>query len=52
MMGEHKVRIAAVARATELSRTTITLLYKETEQKFDPESDDRLRRLFNFQVGV
>ena len=33
MMGEHKMRIADVARETGLSRATVTLLYKETAQK-------------------
>ena len=28
MMGEHKMRIADVARETGLSRATVTLLYK------------------------
>ena len=35
MMGEHKMRIADVARETGLSRATVTLLYKETAQKVD-----------------
>ncbi len=51
MMGEHKMRIADVARKTGLSRATITLLYKETAQKVDLESIEKLCLLFECQVG-
>ena len=46
MMGEHKLRIADVARETGLSRATVTLLYKETAQKVDLDALDKLCRLF------
>ncbi|MBM7424075.1 helix-turn-helix domain-containing protein [Spongiibacter marinus] len=51
MMGEHKMRIADVARETGLSRATVTLLYKETAQKVDLEALDKLCVLFNCDVG-
>ncbi|WP_456085539.1 helix-turn-helix domain-containing protein [Marinobacterium lutimaris] len=51
MMGEHKMRIADVARATGLSRATVTLLYKETAQKVDLEAIEKLCRLFECQIG-
>lgn len=51
MMGERKMRIADVARATGLSRATITLLYKETAQKVDLHALETLCRLFECQVG-
>ena len=51
MMGEHKMRIADVARATGLSRATITLLYKETAQKVDLQAIEKLCLLFECQVG-
>ncbi len=51
MMGEHKMRIADVSRETGLSRATITLLYKETAQKVDLESIERLCLLFDCDVG-
>ncbi|CCK74851.1 transcriptional regulator [Oleispira antarctica RB-8] len=38
MMSEHKMSIAEVARETDLSRATVTLLYKETAQKVDLEA--------------
>lgn len=51
MMGEHKMRIADVAREAGLSRATITLLYKETAQKIDVEALDKLCRLFECEVA-
>nr|WP_245929700.1 helix-turn-helix transcriptional regulator [Leucothrix pacifica] len=33
LMGERKMRISDVMRETDLSRTTVTLLYKETALK-------------------
>ena len=49
-MGEHKMRIADVARETGLSRNTITLLYRETAQKVDLEAIDKLCILFNCEL--
>ncbi|WP_305909728.1 helix-turn-helix transcriptional regulator [Methylomarinum sp. Ch1-1] len=51
MMGEHKMRIADVARETGLSRATVTLLYKETAQKVDLEALDKLCELFDCGIG-
>lgn len=51
MMGEHKMRIADVARETGLSRATVTLLYKETAQKVDLNTLDKLCELFNCSIG-
>lgn len=51
MMGEHKMRIADVAREAGLSRATVTLLYKETAQKVDLEAIERLCLLFECQIG-
>jgi putative transcriptional regulator len=50
-MGEHKMRIADVARKTGLSRVTVTLLYNETAQKVDLEAIEKLCALFECQVG-
>ena len=47
MMGEHKMRIADVARETGLSRVTTTLLYKETAQKVDLEDIEQICVLFD-----
>ncbi len=38
LMGERKMRISDVMRETGLSRTTVTLLYKETALKVDLEA--------------
>ena len=51
MMGEHKMRIADVARETGLSRATVTLLYKETAQKVDLETIEKLCLLFGCGIG-
>jgi putative transcriptional regulator len=51
MMGEHRLKIADVARDTGLHRNTITLLYSETATRVDIESIERLCRLFNCNVG-
>ena len=51
MMGEHKMRIADVARETGLSRATVTLLYKETAQKVDLEALDKLCAFFDCQLS-
>lgn len=50
-MGEHKLKIADVARQTGLNRNTITLLYKETAQKVDLDAIDKLCQLFECEVG-
>ena len=47
LMGERKMRISDVMRETGLSRTTVTLLYKETALKVDLEALDKLCSLFN-----
>ncbi|PCI51632.1 MAG: XRE family transcriptional regulator [Gammaproteobacteria bacterium] len=50
IMGEHKMRIADVARKAGLSRATVTLLYKETAQKIDLEVLDKLCVLFDCEL--
>lgn len=51
LMGKHKMRIADVIERTGLSRTTVTLLYKETAKKVDLEAIDKLCELFDCEVG-
>ena len=51
MMGEHKMRIADVARETGLSRATVTLLYKETAQKVDLDTIEKICLLFGCDIG-
>lgn len=50
-MGEHKVRIADVARDTGMHRNTVTLLYKEDAKRIDFDDLDRLCRYFKVSVG-
>jgi putative transcriptional regulator len=50
-MGEHKMKIVDVARATGLHRNTVTLLYQEKATRVDVDAIDRLCRLFKCQVG-
>lgn len=51
LMGERKMKIVDVARATELHRNTITLLYKEEASRVDLDAMNRLCRLFGCAVG-
>jgi putative transcriptional regulator len=51
LMGEHKLKIADVARETGLNRSTITALYKESATRVDIEAVDALCRLFRCKVG-
>lgn len=51
LMGENKLKIADVARATELNRNTITLLYKETASRIDFQTINSLCRYFNCEVS-
>jgi putative transcriptional regulator len=49
-MGEHKMKIADVARETGLNRNTVTLLYNETAQRVDLDAIDKLCDLFGCKV--
>ena len=51
LMGEKKMNVMDVARATKLHRNTISLLYKETATRVDLEAIEKLCRLFECEVG-
>ena len=51
LMGERKLKVAEVARATGLYRGTISLLYDETASKVDLETIDRLCAFLGVTVG-
>lgn len=51
LMGERKLKIVDVARATKLHRNTVTLLYKEEASRIDLEAIDRLCEFFQCEVG-
>lgn len=51
LMGEKKMKVIDVARATGMHRNTITLLYKESATRVDLENIEKLCRLFDCQVS-
>jgi putative transcriptional regulator len=51
LMGEHKLKIADVARETGLNRNTVTLLYRETATRIDLEAVEKLCQLFGCGVA-
>ena len=50
-MGERKLKVAEVARATGLYRGSVSLLYDETASKVDLETVDRLCAYLGVTVG-
>lgn len=51
LMGENKLKVIQVVRATGLHRNTVTLLYKETAQRVDFATMEKLCRLFKCQIS-
>lgn len=51
LMGERKMKVIDVARATGLHRNTVTLLYQETATRIDVEAIEKLCELFGCTVG-
>jgi len=51
MMGERKVKVADVARATGLHRNTLTALYFERASRIDLDAIDALCRYFDCSVA-
>ncbi|WP_338109621.1 helix-turn-helix transcriptional regulator [Roseateles albus] len=51
LMGERKLKVIDVARATGLHRNTITLLYDETAVRVELEAMDKLCEFFGVEVG-
>ncbi len=51
LLAERKLRVADVARATKLSKTTLHKLYKEESKRIDFETIDILCRVLNCQVS-
>ena len=50
-MGERKIRVADVARDTGLPRSTVTALYKETAERVELSTIDKLCEYFECEVG-
>ena len=51
LMGRDKLKIADVARATGLSRSTVSALYQEEAVRIEIETIDKLCQLFKCEVG-
>ena len=51
LMGENKMKVVDVVDKTGLHRNTITLLYKETAQRVDFSTMEKLCRLFKCQIS-
>lgn len=51
MMGERKLKVADVARATGLHRNTVSALYYERANRVDLESIQVLCKFFDCTVG-
>ncbi len=51
MMGERKLKVSDVERATGLHRHKISALYKETAVKIDLDTIDKLCVFFECAVG-
>ena len=51
LMGERKLRVADVARGANLSRSTVTSLYKETAERVDLDTIDALCEFLDCEVG-
>ena len=51
LLAERKLRVADVARATKLSKTTLHKLYNEESKRIDFETIDKLCSFLNCQVS-
>ncbi len=51
LMGENKLKIADLERATGLHRNSITLLYKETANRVDLDTINKLCEFFECGVS-
>ena len=51
LMGIHKQKVADVARATGLNRSTVTALYDEKATRIDLETIEKLCKHFGCGVG-
>jgi len=50
LMGERKLKIADVAKATNIHRNMISLLYYEKAKRIDFETIERLCRFFQCRI--
>ena len=51
IMGEKRLKISDIARATDINRGTITRLYHDTAERVDLEPIETLCRYLNCEIG-
>lgn len=51
IMGEKKLKVADVATATGLNRSTVTALYKETATRVDLDAVEKLCRYLECDIA-
>lgn len=51
LMGERKMKVVDVSRATGIHRNMVTLLYKETATRIELADLEKLCKLFNCSVS-
>lgn len=51
LMGQHKVKVADLAKELDIHRGSITRLYNETAIKIDIEHVDKLCKYFECEIG-
>ena len=51
LMGEKKMKVIDVVKATDLHRNTVTLLYNETAKRVDLSTMEALCKLFECQIS-
>jgi putative transcriptional regulator len=51
LMGEHKLKIADLQRATELPRSLLTAMYNEEAQRIDLEAIEKICLYFKCPVS-
>jgi putative transcriptional regulator len=51
LMGEHKLKIADLQRATDLPRSLLTAMYNEEAQRIDLDAIEKICRHFNCPIS-
>lgn len=52
ILGERKLKVAEIARDTEINRNTLHRLYNETATRVDLEVIEKLCRHLDIEVGL
>ncbi len=51
LMGQKKLKIADISRATGLNRSTVTALYQETAKRIELDAINELCKLFECEIS-